>query len=444
MKIFSKIKSQSGVIAILVIFGVSAVALAITSSLAVLAIGENRMANYGGSLEQTFYSAESGLNEALYRLITEPTAGSSTIVIGDFTIDITTTLNPENPYQRIIQSRATSPTGKVRIVQITANTNSFGAGFDYAVQGGTGGIFLDNNSLVTGDAYSNGSILPASGGATGNINGNAWVADFNKIRKVNVSGEVRANTIERSDILENAYYTNIDAQTDVNGSACPNPNCFPASPNPGPKTFPIDDGDVQNWKDDITDTGDPTLFADPSTCSVSIPAGFYCVESNATLGNQKIDANFYLGNGASLTLDGNVWITGDVILDNNGTIKNDSGLGGGSTVIISDGIVDVNNNYIIEGSGDPRSFVLMLSMSTSTIVTAPAIYAANNSDSIVFAALKGMLKVKNNGRLNAACADTLYLEPNSEVVYNPLLMAFTIPSGGGDEIGAALGTWSEL
>jgi len=47
-------------------------------------------------------------------------------------------------------------------------------------------------------------------GSTGNINGNAWVADFNKIRKVNVSGEARANTIERCDIVENAYYTNIE------------------------------------------------------------------------------------------------------------------------------------------------------------------------------------------------------------------------------------------
>jgi len=156
---YIKLKSQKGVIAILVLFGISAVALSITSSLAVLAIGESRMANYGGSFEQTFYSAESGLNEALYRLITEPTAGSSTIVIDGYIIEITKSLNPANPYQRIIQSKATSPTGKVRIVQITANTNSFGAGFDYAVQGGSGGIFLANNSLVTGDAYSNGSIL---------------------------------------------------------------------------------------------------------------------------------------------------------------------------------------------------------------------------------------------------------------------------------------------
>jgi hypothetical protein len=55
-----------------------------------------------------------------------------------------------------------------------------------------------------------------------------------------------------------------------------------------------------------------------------------------------------------------------------------------------------------------------------------------------------MLKVKQNGALNAAAAKVLHLENNSEVTYNPLLAAFSVPSGGSDEVGTALGTWQEL
>jgi hypothetical protein len=157
-----------------------------------------------------------------------------------------------------------------------------------------------------------------------------------------------------------------------------------------------------------------------------------------------VSGDFYLGNGASLELTGNLWVTGDILLDNNGTIQVASTLGSGSVVIIADGIVDVNNNYTIQGSGDPRSFILVVSMSFNNTAANPAIYASNNSDSIVFAALKGMLKVKNNGQLNAAAAKTLYLEPNSQVTYNPNLKAFSIPSGGGNNVGTALGTWEEL
>lgn len=74
----------------------------------------------------------------------------------------------------------------------------------------------------------------------------------------------------------------------------------------------------------------------------------------------------------------------------------------------------------------------------------PAIYASNNSTSVVFGALHGMLKVKNNGALNAAAAEALYLEPNSEVTFNPFLTSFNVPSGGdGEPVGTAIGTWQE-
>jgi hypothetical protein len=334
----------------------------------------------------------------------------------------------------------------VRTVQIVANVSSFAGGFDYAVQGGTGGIFLDNNSLIIGDVYSNGDILPASGGARGDVQGDAWAATFSTIDRVTATGDMHADNITRSTIGGAAFYQTIDISTLVQGNSCnPTPtfNCFPGSPDPNPRPFPIDDSDVQTWKDDITNTG-TTLSLNPDDCPVAYQVGTYCVTSNATLGNSRIPGNFYVGNGATLTLTGNLWVTGKIILNNNGTIRLDPSLGGNSVVVIADDIIDVNNNYTIQGSGDPRSFIVMISMSTSFDLAAPAIYASNNSDSIVFAALHGMLKVKNNGALNAAAAESLFLEPNSTVTYNPFLAGFTIPGGGGETVGTSLGTWEEL
>lgn len=438
-----KIEEQKGLIAIISLLGVTVVALSVISSLVVLSIGELKMSRAGGPLDNTYYAAEAGLNEALYRLIANPAPAVYNFVWGAIPVQAQVTANPDNPYQRIVRSRASDPGGKVRTVQIIANTSSFAGGFDYAVQGGAGGVFLDNNSTVVGGIYSNGSILPASGGARGNVTGSAWAAGA-KIDRVIITGDVHAHSIERSEVSGNAFYQTIDGASKVGGTACPNANCHPGFPDPSPRDFPIGDAEIQVWKDDIASTGNPVLLADPAVCPPAHNVGFYCVTSNSALGYQKIQGDFYVGNGATLTLDGNLWVTGKIILDNNGTIRVDPALGAGSVVIIADGIVDVNNNYTIQGTGNPASFILVISMSPSVNVSAPAVYAANNSESIVFAALHGMLKVKNNGQLNAAVAEVLYLEPNSQVTFNPFLTAFYIPNGGGDEVGTALGSWQEL
>lgn len=435
----------------LTLFGVTAVTLAIAATLVSLSVGDLKMSRAGGSLEQAFYSAESGLNEALYRLIKNPVPGNYSINLDGANVAITVGTNPADHYQRIIQSQATDPTGKIRTVKITANTSSFAGGFDYAVQGGDGGIRMDNNSVVEGNVYSNNSILPAGacpGGESAKpfINGNVWVADSNLLDCVKVNGEVRANTINRSIISSNAYYQTIDGQTKVNGASCPNDKCFPSSPDPLSKPMPINDDDVNGWKTEIINAANPVLLPNTADCEASGNhlLNTYCVITDTILGLQKIEADLYINGGTTLTLTGNLWATGKIILQNNGIIKIDPSLDWGSAVIITDDIVDVGENFSIAGSGDPRSFVLILSTNSSVDPTAPAVYASNNSNSIVFAAINGMLRVKNNGSLNAAAAKELWLEPRSRVTYNPFLASFSIPGGGGGEqIGTALGTWEE-
>ena len=459
MKIFNK-QNEKGAIAILTLMGVSVFALFVMTSVNVLAADELKMSASEKDSEMTFYAAEAGLNEALYRLILNPVPEPFSFDINGVNIQVSVSSNPANHYQRIIQSKAEDATGKIRTLEVIANTSSYSGGFDYAVQSGSGGIFLDNNSWITGKVYSNADIIGGNNTrviATAQTAGDVWLAGNNKIDSLTIDGDAHVYNIIDSEIAGDAYYQLIDDKTKVRGSVCLNSYCHPSSPNPGPKDLPITDSDVQNWKDEITSTG--TILEPNSTeCPNSYITGTYCVTTNTTLGNTKINGNLYIGRnglteyGATLTLTGNIWVTGDIIFDNNvknGKAKIDPSVGPGSVVIMTDQTVNVENNYNLEGSGDPRSFLLALSTSTNGIATdcahepAPAIFASNNSSSIIFAAIHGMLKVKNGGHLNAAAVEKLCLENGSNVVFNPNILSFTVPSGGHDTVGTALGTWQE-
>lgn len=505
------LKKPKGVVALITLLGLSTISLAIISSLAILAISELRMANSGGVIDKTYYAAETGLNEGLYRLIRNPGLWDYSFELDNgvqVTVSTFSCSNPEcngipipnctSPKQRVVCSQAEDSNGNKRTVAIVANTSSFAGGFDFAVQGGSGGIEMDNNSCIKGNIYSEGNIL-VSGGGNGckqsvptscrevypnkqDIIGDVTVAfdplnPPTNINGVRLTGDARAHKIIGSTIGGQAYYQELSGTVKANGGGevCKQTTagtyCHPGSVDPEPKEMPIKDEDIQNWKDEITAAtaaGNPELNPDPTNCSGGHVANFYCVENDETHGYQKIvnsdgsNADFYVGNNKTLTLTGNLWITGEMFLDNNGTIKIDetlcnqaeaAGENYPSFVIITDGIINVNENYTFKGcqvidniTGEVQtvSYILIVSMSGSLNPLAPAILASNNSNSIIFAAINGMLRVKENGCLNAAASQKIHLEENSTVTYNPLLSSFVVGSGGGEEIGTSLGSWQEL
>ncbi len=459
-------QNQKGAVAILTLLAISVFALAVMSTVSVLAANALQMSSADANSDKTFYAAEAGVNEALNKLITNPVPEPFSLSLNGVNVQITVTSssdttpcasNPDNPYPRIIQSQATDSTGKERTVQIIACSSAFSGGFNYAVQGGAGGIFMDQNSYIIGKVYSNADIIGSNGAEVRTVSGtpgDVWVADTNTLDNVHAFGDVRAHAIKNSTIGGHAYYQTVIGTVKANNGSdtCTEnengPNCFDGSADQPQRDLPINDADVQNWKDDISDPSNPNTPLGPS--GGSCPANTYCVSGSATLGRQKINGNFYLGNGATLTLTGNLWVSGNITLDNNGAVKLSDDLGGGSTVIISDGTINVENNLSIQGNSDPRSFLLVLSTSNSGVSDScsdphavPTVYASNNSTAIIFAAIHGLLKVKNNGHLNAAAVQKLCLENGANVTFNTNLASFTVPGGGGDTVGTALGTWQE-
>ncbi len=437
-------------VAILALLGISVAALAIVTSLISVSLTELKMSGSGGAIDQTFYAAESGINEALALLAQDTPMSSQHLNINNNLVEIEIMPNPADPFQRIITSTAVHPTGKIRKLQVIADTDDWAAGFDYAVQGGVGGVILENNSDIYGDIYSNGAIknTSAANSVCNNncsvITGNVWTADPQGIRRINVAkdagaeGNIYAHQILLSRIAGDAEYQNIDSKSVVEGISTI------VSTDPPPKPFPIDSNDIQVWKDNISDSGNTTITPNAAGCDAAHNVGFYCLPAGETrtIGNQVIDGGLYMDIGSSLILTGNVWIKGNIDLRNNGNISIDPSLGNGSAVMISDGNITVLNNLTISGTGNEKSFILMIS--TSSSIDPPAILGSNNSESIVFVAIDGRLRVENGASLNAVLAKEIYLEENSEINYNPDLMLFMIPINDQQPIDTSADSWKEL
>lgn len=283
-----------------------------------------------------------------------------------------------------------------------------------------------------GDAYANGKATKTSDFASG-----SWTdvgGDFTFrtklgsgdtfVRQVEVTGNLHAHQIDRSIVHGDAYYQELEDST-VDGST------FPGSVDPDPKPFPITDAQITDWET-RAETGGTT-------------SGDVTINGTTSLGPRKIVGNLSLSGDAHLIVTGHLWVTGNITFINpNLNVSLDPSFGEGSGVIVADGKIDVNNNATIAGSGNPRSFLLLLSTNYSLDPSSPAINAANNAEAVVFYAHNGMVRLYNGSHLNGTSGYYVRLEEGSSITYNPALASFTVPTGGENEVGTALGTWEEL
>lgn len=134
-------------------------------------------------------------------------------------------------------------------------------------------------------------------------------------------------------------WANVFTNTTVHGSSCPNAYCIVDTP--AHIELPITDSLIQDWRDQGLAGGTYN--------------GNYSVNSSAGLGPKKIAGNLSvdLGNNDILTINGTVWVTGNITFNcgaNGSSIKLNSAYGTGSGVLVSDGAITVNNNCTFAGS----------------------------------------------------------------------------------------------
>lgn len=403
---------------IILIFFVISIGLALTSDVTGTLVGAKR-ANQA-VVAQTL--AEAGIEKAIWKINQNSGyTGETNISLPTGGIDIEVQAIDQN--NKYVTATAYVPTKNDPKVtrkvgaKIFADMNSTNVSFHYGVQVGGLGVTMSNNSRVTGNIYTDGSI---NGGNGSTITGDAIVSGAaNKIDGVVVGNDARANTIRNSQVGRDAYYKTLQNTTVARTK-------YPNSPDPSAVGLPLSQATIDQWETWAsaggTHNGDYVLSG-----------------ATATLGPKKINGNLTVTNGATLNMTGAIWVTGNINFSVNSIIKLDPAFGPSSSMIIADsptdkvnyGKVNVSNNVIIQGSGNASSYIMIASTNTGSTTSNPAINVGNNSAAVVYYTTVGMIEVSNNAALRAVSGGGLHLSNGATVNYDTGLADANFSGGPG-------------
>jgi len=308
-----------------------------------------------------------------------------------------------------------------------------GVAFNFGVQAGEGGVlFTNNGGTVEGNLFSNGPVVGTGNYINGEIisTGSAGLID-----DVESAGSMFAHTIQDSEVGADAYYQTISS-TLVSG------NSYPGSSDLGPEELPITEEMIDAWKADAEAGG-------TTSCS-----GTLTIQSDSDIGPQKYTCNLVIKkNNTDIEIGGSIWVEGNLTFDQSPNIVLDSSLGEQSVAIIADnqsapqtsGKIIVANNTDFQGSGDPKSFILLLSGNTSgeNGGSVNAIEVQNNitGDVLVYAG-HGTVTMQNNANLKEVTGYKIRIENNAQVVYSTGLASLLFTSGPGG--GYQIQRWDEV
>lgn len=396
------------VISLTIIFGISTPLLA-----------QKRISSDLVRSRQSYFLAEAGNEDVLYRLENAMPVNSSgqTLTIGNSTV--TTVVTPTPSGQTIVSTGNFNQ--RVRKVE-TKLRAGVGEAFNYGIQVGAGGFELANNAGVNGNVYSNGSITGSPGAfISGSVSAVTSVSDLTV--GTGLVGDVRANSVTGSTVRGSLY-----CQT---GSGNNKP-CDTSQPALVSQPFPITDAEITTWKDQALAGG--------------VFTGNKVISTNTTLGPLKIVGDLTINIDRTLTLNGTLWVTGNILLNNGSVIKVNSTYGTNSGVIVTDGRATVSNNATFLGSGTSGSYLMLLTTSdcptSASCGGQPAISLQNNIGAAILNAQNGTITLSNNSGASQLTASTIALQNNAVITYTQGLIDvnFTSGPGGGWEID----DWKEI
>jgi Tfp pilus assembly protein PilX len=267
--------------------------------------------------------------------------------------------------------------------------------------------------------------------AGGDLDFRAWIGGIARIiQNLVVNGTARGNIIRDSQIDGDAYFQVLE-NTTVAGTQ------FPDSPDSSRQELPISDGVIADWKGDAEAGG-------------VITGNFVAIQNQTqSLGPKKITGDLIVENGATLIITGTLWVQGNLVLDGqNGLIKLDPGYGDKSGLLVTDGWIHISNNLDAKGSGDPKSFIMLLS--TADISTGPfthhnsAIDLHNGVTGGIIYAGKGKIHLHQGVHVKELTGYAVEIEENAEITYDSGLADAVFSTGPGGGWGIKTGTWQEL
>jgi len=163
----SRQDGQAMLIAVILFLGISAT---IVLGIAAPILKQVRMAQDLIKSKESYFLAEAGLEDAIWRIRSgKNVISGETISLDGSTTTLTVTTFPNN---RVINSTADRG-GLIRKMEAKVVTG-IGVAFFYGAQSGTGGFILGNNAGIQGNVYSNGDIVGSPGAF---ITGSAYAAN---------------------------------------------------------------------------------------------------------------------------------------------------------------------------------------------------------------------------------------------------------------------------
>jgi hypothetical protein len=380
------------------------------------------------SSRQSYYTAESGVEDAIYRHLKSKSIGTSevlTIASTTATTTITAILDRKKITGSSIVNRALRTiTSYIRIGN--------GAAFNFGLQSDVGGIQMNNSSSVTGNVYANGPVV---GGGSSIVYGDVISAgSAGRVTGVHATGSVYANTIQSSTIQKNAYYQSITGSV-VNGTS------YPGSPDVATSGLPISDTLIEEWKTQAEAGGVIT-----SPCP-------YTINADTTIGTQKISCHTvtFTGNNTDITLTGPLWIDGNLIIEK-ATFHVPTSLGTKSVQMVVDdpesratsSKITVQNSTTFVDDDGGNSYVLLLSRNNSAKSggTEKAIDLTQSAvGKVLVYAAEGLIDMGNSVNMKEVTGYKIVLGNNTNVQYETGLASLFF--SGGPAGGYVIDSWNE-
>lgn len=376
----------------------------------------------------SYFTSEAGIEDVSYRIIKSKNYDSTeNLTLDGYTASTTVVDNSDGTKEVITTGNASNLIRRTR-TNLTLGT---GASFHYGLQVGNGGIVMSNTSQVNGNVFSNGSI---NGSNSNLINGDVISAGpSGLIGGIHTSGSAYAHSIQNSTVGVNAYYQTISG-TSVSGTS------YSGSQDQATATMPISDAKIDEWKAEALAGGTHT-----SPCP-------YSISGNVSIGPKKINCDLYLDGSDNLTLNGNVWVSGNIYFSNTSKVYVNSSLGDKTVVMIADkesnrnssGQIYLSNSTEFFGSGSSKSYVLLISRNNSaeTGGSNPAITLSNSaSGKLLIYAPHGLIYLSNSIGIKEASAYKIQLSNSATVTYETGIANLLFTSGPSG--GYSIDSWKE-
>lgn len=262
-----------------------------------------------------------------------------------------------------------------------------------------------------------------------------------------IGGNAYSHTIDGGTIGGKAYYQTLLNTVQANGgsSTCHvgdnGPWCFGNSTDQPPQNMPISSAQIAQLEANAADGG-----TEPTNCTIS---GGTAINPKL-IGPKKYDCDVTISDYA--TLNGTVWVNGNLTLSIGSTIKLANGYGSNSGVIIADyvsdptskGTIYFNNNTSWIGNDTPGTYIMGISNYKDPSGINDAVSIRNNLGAGIIYAPNGKVSINNGSSVKEVSAQKLFLSQNSSITYETGLASIIFTNGPGGSWAVQSKTWQEI